>query len=242
MRAEIYRELKRCLEEGKLAALATVVEGPGTGRQKLLRPSGEVVGDLGEPALDGAAQRAAEEAFRTFGAVRLAVDTAAGTAQIFVEAHPPPPKLVLVGAVHTAVPLVAFARQMGWRSYVVDPRSVFATRERFGHADELLREWPQEALPRIGLDEGTYFAVLSHDEKFDLPALELALASPARYIGALGSKKTHAKRVEKLKAKGFTDDDLARIRAPIGLDLGGRRPEEIAVAVLAEMVAASHGR
>jgi len=246
MQDSIYHELRRCLQEDRLAALATVVEGPGAGRQLLLRPSGETVGELGHPALEEAARDAAEAVFRSYGSKRAQIENVEiegerGTSVLFVEAHPPSPKLVIVGAVHTAIPLVDFARELGFRTYVVDPRSVFATPERFAHADELVKEWPQEALPRIGLTEGTYVAVLSHDDKFDVPALEIALQHPVRYVGALGSKKTHARRVEALQERGVSDEALGRIHAPIGLDLGGRRPEEIALAIAAEMVRVGHG-
>ena len=156
--------------------------------------------------------------------------------------HPPPPRLIVVGAVHVAVHLVHYARRLGFETVVVDPRTAFATPERFAHADRLVSEWPQEALPEIGLDENGYLAVLSHDLKIDVPALVWALRQPARYIGALGSKKTHAKRVTALREAGVDDAAIERIHAPIGLDLGGRRAEEIALSVMAEIVAARHGR
>lgn len=246
MQGEIYRELRRCLQEDRLAALVTVVEGPGAGRQMLLCPSGGSMGDLGHPTLEETARDAAETVFRSFGSERAEVENVEigdeiGTSVLFVEAHPPAFKLVIVGAVHTAIPLVTFAKELGFRTYVVDPRSVFATPERFAHADELLKEWPQEALPRIGLHEGTFVAVLSHDDKFDVPALEIALRHPVRYVGALGSKRTHARRVETLKERGVSEEAIARIHAPIGVDLGGRRPEEIALAIAAEIVRVHHG-
>lgn len=161
---------------------------------------------------------------------------------VFFEVYPPPPELVVVGAVHVAIPLVEFARSMGFRTVVIDPRRAFATTERFPHADELVVGWPQEALVSQRLHESSYVVVLSHDLKIDLPALETALGSPARYIGALGSKKTHAKRMAALAGKGFTDQQIGRIFSPVGLDLGGRRPEEIALSIIAEVVAARHGR
>lgn len=242
MQASIYRELRRCLEEDRLVALATVVEGPGAGEQLLLRTSGETVGELGSPEMEEAARKAAGTVFRTFGAERVVVRAeGVDDSVLFVEAHPPASKLVIIGAVHTAVALVAFAKELGFRTFVVDPRSVFATPERFAHADELVKDWPQDALPEIGLDEGTFVAVLSHDDKFDVPALEIALRHPVRYVGALGSRRTHARRVEKLRELGVSDQALERIHAPIGLDLGGRRPEEIALAIAAEMVRVHHG-
>jgi xanthine dehydrogenase accessory factor len=123
----------------------------------------------------------------------------------------------------------------------VDARSVFATPERFAHADELILRWPAKALAEMKLDESSYVVVLTHDEKLDNPALKIALESPARYIGALGSPKTHAKRIARLKAEGVSDEQLQRIHAPIGLDIGAERPEEIALSIMAEIVAVSHG-
>ena len=242
MKLELWRELERAIDGEELVAVATVVAGPLTGRQLLLRPAGKGSGGLGSEELDRAAARLAREAFADFAGRRAAVEVDGGAAEIFLDVHPPQPKLLVVGAVHVAIPLVTFARRMGFRTVVIDPRTAFATRERFAEADELIREWPAEAMAATGLNEATYVAVLSHDLKIDLPALEAALRSPARYIGALGSRKTHAKRVAALTESGFTAEEIARIHSPIGLDLGGgRRAEEIALSVIAEVVRASHG-
>ena len=164
-----------------------------------------------------------------------------GPLQVFVDVQAPPPKLVVVGAVHMAVPLVTFARVLGFHTIVLDARSAFATPARFGHADQLLVGWPADLLPTLGIDEATYVVVLTHDEKIDDPALLYACRSPARYIGALGSRRTHAKRVERLRALGLDEAALARIHAPIGIHIGARRPEEIAVSIVAELVAVMNG-
>jgi len=242
MRSEIYRQLAEALVEERLVALASVVSGPAElrGRQLLLWPDGRVEGDPRELAAHLA--EPAREAFTTFRAQRLAVAWQGETLDVFLEVHPPRPKLVIVGAVHVAIPLVSFAKTLGFRTYVVDPRTAFATPERFAHADELLTDWPDEALAKIGLNESTYLALLSHDMKLDVPALEIALPSPARYVGALGSAKTHEKRLKALAEAGIPAALAARIHNPIGLDLGGRRAEEMAVAILAEIVAVSHGK
>ncbi len=243
MKSEIYGELKRCLDAERLVALATVVAGPGLGRQLLLWPGGARRGGLGDPGLEEEVANRAGELFSSFASERRTYGGSKGRPiEVFLEVHPPRPKLIVVGAVHVAIPLVGFARTLGLRTVVVDPRTAFATPERFPDVDELVTEWPDEALRAIGVNENTFVALLSHDLKLDLPALEVALEQPARYIGALGSKKTHGKRVAALREKGFGDDAIARIKNPIGLDLGGRRAEEIAVAVIAEMVAVSHGR
>jgi xanthine dehydrogenase accessory factor len=136
---------------------------------------------------------------------------------------------------------VPLARALGYRTIVADGRPAFLTRERFPDADELIHAWPEAAFARIGLDTSCFVCVLSHDPKFDQPALELALRSPARYIGAIGSRKTQAARRERLMTAGFTADQIARVPGPIGLDLGGRLPAETALAILAEMTAVRYG-
>jgi xanthine dehydrogenase accessory factor len=242
MKLEIWHELGRALEAEELVAVATVVAGAGTGRQLLLRPTGSGPGGLGSTDLDSAAEQLSAAAFAAFASRRATVSTGGGEVELFIDVHPPSPKLVIVGAVHVAIPLIDFAGRMGFRTVVIDPRTSFATAERFAEADELICEWPGEALATTGLNEATYVAVLSHDLKIDLPALEAALRSPARYIGALGSRKTHAKRVAALEEGGFTAAEIGRIHSPIGLDVGGgRRAEEIALSVIAEVVKASHG-
>lgn len=146
-------------------------------------------------------------------------------------------RLLIVGAVHIAVPLVKFARELGFETVVIDPRGQFTNEERFPDApDRMIAEWPQKALSELGLNEETYAVVLTHDPKIDDVALAELLRSPAPYIGALGSRVTQAKRREDLLAQGFTEDDLKRIHGPIGLDIGARSPEEIAVSIMAEIV------
>ena len=247
MRVDVYHQLKRCLDADRLVALATVIAGPGRGRQLLIAPeAGDQkavrLGGLGSEELEQEVAERAGELLASFQSRRLSLPTPEGDADLFIEVHPPRPKLIIVGAVHVAAALVTFANTLGFRTVVVDPRTAFATPERFAHADELRTDWPDEALRALGIDENTYVALLSHDLKLDLPALEVALPSPARYVGALGSKKTHGKRVAALEEKGFSDEDIGRIHNPIGLNLGGRRAEEIAVAILAEMIAVNHGK
>jgi xanthine dehydrogenase accessory factor len=149
--------------------------------------------------------------------------------------------MVVVGAVHIAIPLVTLAKAMGYHTIVIDPREAFATRERFPHVDELITEWPSTALEKLRPDEGTYIAVISHDEKLDNPALAVALASPARYVGVLGTRKKIPQRFAALRELGVTDEQLERLRAPIGIHLGAILPDEIALSILAEMVTARHG-
>jgi xanthine dehydrogenase accessory factor len=133
------------------------------------------------------------------------------------------------------------AREVGFQVTVIDARSVLATRERFPDADRIVQAWPDEALSQLSLSDHSFVAVLTHDPKFDIPALACCLRSPARYIGVQGGRVTHDNRKAKLRRQGFSDVDLARIHSPIGLDIGSRTPEELAVAILAEMVAVRHG-
>jgi xanthine dehydrogenase accessory factor len=152
------------------------------------------------------------------------------------------PTLLIFGGVHIAMALVRLARPLGFRTVVADGREAFLTRERFPDADQLLLGWPEEVFRRVGLDAATCVCILTHDPKFDEPALELALRSPACYIGAIGSKQTQAHRRERLQSAGFSAAEIARLHGPIGLDLGGRNPAEIALAILAEITAVRYGR
>jgi xanthine dehydrogenase accessory factor len=233
--------IQHCLDEKQLAALATVVAGPGMGSRLLLWPDGRQLGDLGSPDLNARAVAAVGKCFATQSAVLLGGAETPQEVEIFIDVLIPPPRLVIVGAVHIAIPLVTLAKAVNFRTIVVDARSAFATPERFPHADELIVEWPAAALQKLQLDPATYVVCLSHDDKQDNPALQVALASPARYVGALGSRKTHATRLEGLRELGVPEEDLGRIHAPVGLMLGGRYPEEIALAIMAEIVAVRHG-
>ena len=180
-------------------------------------------------------------ALRRVASATVAVETGAGPASVFLEVFPRQPRLVIFGGVHIAVALVPLARALGYRTIVADGRAAFLTRERFPDADQLILAWPEAAFAEIGLDASCYVCILSHDPKFDEPALQLALRSPARYIGAIGSRKTQASRREWLASAGFSDAEMARVHGPIGLDLGGRQPAETALAILAEMTAVRYG-
>jgi xanthine dehydrogenase accessory factor len=162
--------------------------------------------------------------------------------EAFIECFPPPERLVIIGGVHVAIPLHRLAKQLGYHVTVVDARGLLANTERFPLADQVMVEWPDEALQQIKPDRGTSIVVLSHDEKFDIPALLTALRSEARYIGAIGSRTTNEQRFARLREEGMSEEQLARIHAPIGLDIGGKTPSEIALAVLAEVVATRYGR
>jgi xanthine dehydrogenase accessory factor len=154
----------------------------------------------------------------------------------FLTVHVPAPRLVITGAVHISQGLAPMAKLLGYDVTIVDPRTAFATPERFPDVT-VLAQWPDQALPPLGIDRYTAFVALTHDPKIDDPALLHALSRDCFYIGALGSKKTHARRVERLKAQGVTDQQLARIHAPIGLSIGAVSPPEIAVAIMAQITA-----
>ena len=198
---------------------------------------GSLEGSLGDPALDAELVRLSLAALAsgTSRTVEL------GGRSLFIEAYPVRPRLVVVGAVQVAIALVAVAREIGYETVVIDGRAAFATAERFPHADRLVVGWPDEVADEIGLGPTDAVAVLTHDVKFDEPAIVAALQRGCRYVGAVGSRKTQADRRERLLAAGVTLDELARLRGPIGLDLGGRAPAETALAILAEIVAERHG-
>jgi len=239
--SDLYTMFTQAVKQGRLVGLATIIAGPGIGQKLLIWPNGDTAGELGSAELRQQIIARAQNAFATQQTERFTLATTAGDVEVFLEIHAALPKLIMIGAVHIAIALTTFGKALGFHTIVLDARSAFATPERFGHADELRIQWPADALPEIGLDESTYIVVLTHDEKIDNPALAVALKSPARYVGALGSKKTHARRVAALQEAGVTEAEIARIRAPIGISIGARRPEEIAVSIIAEIVAVMNG-
>jgi len=202
---------------------AIVVTNVATGEQRLVKTA-DVAGDPLKPLL--------EKHIRS-GKSGIE-ETPQG--RVFLTVHVPPPKLVITGAVHISQALAPMAKLLGYDVTIVDPRTAFASAERFPDV-KVLAEWPDTALPPLGIDPYTAFTALTHDPKIDDPALTHALARDCFYIGALGSKKTHARRVERLKAAGIGDNEIARIHSPIGLDIGAVSPSEIAVAILGEITA-----
>ena len=159
----------------------------------------------------------------------------------FIQPFRRTPHLVVIGAIHIAIPLHRLAKLMGYRVTVIDARAKFATHERFSEADELIVSRPEEALAKLKLDSSTFVVILTHDPKFDLPALRGVLGKPVGYIGAIGSRKTNQNRFDALRREGFTEDQLGRVHGPIGLDLGGRGAEETALGILAEITAVRFG-
>jgi xanthine dehydrogenase accessory factor len=238
----IFDTLRQAIAQERPIALATVIAGGSLGAKLLIEPDGQPLGSLGEGALDAQVQADALQLLDAETSQTRAYSSAAGDISVLIEVYPPPPHLVIVGAVHTAIPLTTCAKQLGFRVSVIDPRATFATNERFPDADELIVEWPDEAMPRLRLDRSTYIAVLTHDPKLDDPAVRIALSYPVRYVGAIGSPKTQAKRKQALQESGVSPEALARIHGPIGLPLGSKAPAEIAISILAEMIAVRRGR
>ena len=215
------------------AVLFTVLEGEDAGEKLLVLESGEKAGDA--PA--GIAAHA-DEVLRGGRNRLLELDGV----RVFAEWYGPPPRLLVYGAVDTAEAVCALAKLLGWRTVVADARGKFATRERIPSADELIVAWPEEALERVRPDHQTAVLVLTHDDKFDEPALVGALATEAFYIGALGSRRNQERRRERLLAAGVGEQELERISGPCGLDIGSETQEETAVSILGEILAVRAGR
>jgi xanthine dehydrogenase accessory factor len=225
---EVHRLLVEALQREETVGLATRLDGGG---YLVAWPDGRRRGD---DAL--ASELMAMLTAEPFPSSRAERRGRPG-ADVFLEVFARPPTLTIVGAVHIAMPLVAMAQQLDLHVRLVDARRTFATRDRFPDVDELILAWPQEALTPETLRPQDALVVLTHDPKFDVPALEVALSSPVGYVGLLGSSTTQEKRRRALRERGFDDHDLVRVHGPVGLDLGGRAPAEIAVAILAEIVA-----
>ncbi|MEU6180099.1 XdhC/CoxI family protein [Streptomyces coeruleorubidus] len=246
---------------GEPVALARVVHGPAglLGRAVLVRPDGAHEGGLGgHPDLDRTAiaqARALLDAGRT-GTVEVSASGARwgsprtesgggshcpGGLTLLVESAVPPPRMIVFGAIDFAAALVRAGKFLGYHVTVCDARPVFATRVRFPEADEIVVDWPHRYLRRTETDARTVLCVLTHDAKFDIPLLTEALRLPVAYVGAMGSRRTHEDRNRRLREAGVSERELARLRSPIGLDLGARTPEETALSIAAEIVAARHG-
>ena len=233
MKLDTYSALRQAILESVPAATATCLSGDCEGQIVLLRAPDTFIGSFGDPALDEAVRSRLNSMVEDGGA---GAEVIKGV-RVFFDSHLPPAHLVVIGAVHIAIPLVSIARVMGYETTVIDARGVFATEERFPHSDDLIEAWPDEGLAEINLHPGVAAVILAHDEKFEDPALDVLLRSEVGYIGAIGSRKTSQERLVRLKARGFTDEQLARIHGPVGLNLGGRSPEEVAISIMAEIVA-----
>lgn len=232
---ETFKHLRAAITEERPAVNINVVRGPDEllGKELLLRDDGSVIGTISNE-LDPRALDIAKETLTTGESRRVMLND---DVEIFAEAILPPPTLIAVGGVHITIALMTLAKTLGYRTVVVDPRSAFGNETRFPNVDRLIPLWPQEAFEQISITRSTAIAMLTHDPKLDDPALKIALASNAFYVGALGSKTTQAKRRQRLLEDGLTEAQLDRLHGPIGLELGAGTPEEIAMSIMAEIVA-----
>lgn len=242
---DLTGRIARAVREDVPVALVLRMDGRAVGAERLVYARDDAFGSLGSAGLDYAATgearallAAGATAVRAFGeqGEPTGVDV-----RVFIGSFAPKPNMYIFGGVDFTRAMVHVGRDLGYHVTVIDARPVFATRKRFPEADEVVVSWPDEFLSRAPIDERTAVIVLTHDTKFDVPLLKVALKSKAGYIGAMGSRRTHAERVELLREAGVTDADLARINAPIGLDIGGRTPEETAISIAAEIIALRSG-
>jgi xanthine dehydrogenase accessory factor len=224
------------LDREEYGAIVTFVDGPDTGAKAVVDLSGNVVagelpGEIASHVTGDAVQLMDHEQHR---AMEYPPHT------VFIESLAPPQEMVIVGAVHIGQSLARFAAQMGYRVTVIDSRAAFATEDRFPRA-RVLVGWPEDVIEEVTLDRRTWLVILSHDKRYEDPVLVAALKSPVRYIGCMGSRRTQDLRVERLRAMGFAEDDIARVRGPVGLDIGAESPQEVAVSILAEMTLVRYG-
>ena len=234
--AAVWKKLRERVEENRPVVLLTRL-GPGAPPHLLVTPEGEVAGSWGEGT--EAAVAAGLEAYsgRESGVVEVAGEA------VFVQVFPRRDQLLVIGAGHITLPLVQFAALLDFETAVIDPREVFATPERFPvQPSQLLAEWPGDLLDGWDLNEDCYCAVLTHDPKIDDEALHRFLKAPVAYIGALGGRKSHARRRARLQEAGFSEAEIDRIKGPVGLDIGAETPAEIALSILAEVVAVKRSR
>lgn len=228
--------------DNRTAALATLLTGAHAGVHIATDLLGYTTGSTGDATLDVLIVERLNTALNRQEAERSQLEHGGEMLELFVDVTTPPARLIIVGAVHAAIALITFGNALGYHTIVVDNRTAFNTPERVGTASERIVQWPADALRELNLDDGSYVVFLTHDPKLDNPALIAALHSPARYIGALGSVRTHARRIESLREEGLSDDELVRIHAPVGLDIGARSPEEIALSIIAEITAVRRGK
>jgi xanthine dehydrogenase accessory factor len=241
----IYERFAAAIRSDTPVALVTRLDGEHAGA-KLLVLGNEVLGDLGSSGLNVAAAAEAraqlalgQNTLRTFGDDGEPVGM---EVRVFIAAYAPAPVMYIFGAIDFSRAMAKLGKYMGYYVVVVDARPIFATKQRIPDADEIVVAWPDEYLRAARIDERTALIVLTHDVKFDIPLLEVAVRTPAGYIGAMGSRRTHANRLDALRAAGIGEDDIVRISAPVGLDIGARTPEETAISIAAEIVAIREGR
>ena len=240
----IVDRVAEAVRERRPICVATVVSGEGVGRRMVITPE-DTEGDLGDDRLTDAVVDDGRGmlALGASGTIQLgnAGERRMDELSVFVESFAPPPRLIVFGAIDFASAVARIGKFLGYHVIVCDARPVFATATRFPEADEIVVDWPHRYLERAEVDASTSLCVLTHDPKFDIPLLVRALQTPAAYVGAMGSRRTHENRLRQLREEGVPPEALARLRSPIGLDLGARTPEETAVSIAAELIASSWG-
>lgn len=234
---EINNAIQALLDNEAFGSVVTMVGGPATGGKGVIDAEGSVIAgslpdDVRSDIVEDAVTLMGHEQHRTLEY---------GDHEAFIETLAPPPNLLIFGAVHIGQALALFGTQMGYRVTVVDSRAPFVTEDRFPTADKLLVGWPKDLMDQLTFDRRTWVVVLSHDPRHETPPLEAALEADTRYIGAMGSRRTHNLRVERLTELGFGDDDIKRIHSPVGLDIGAETPQEVAVSILGEMTMVRYG-
>jgi xanthine dehydrogenase accessory factor len=242
---ELYSALTGAIRNETPVAVLTEVQGPNPGA-KMLVFEDSVEGSLKDSSLDNAASKEARfmlergaTAVRHWGPQG---EEASEEVEVFIQSFATAPEMFVFGAVNLAAAVVNIGKFLGYRVTLCDARRVFATKERFPEADEIVVQWPDEFLKERGANRRTAICILTHDVKFDIPLLQIALQTPAAYIGAMGSRRTHAKRQQALKEEGVTEEAIERIQAPLGLDIGAASPEEVAVAIAGQIIALKNGR
>jgi len=237
MVSSVITAVRRLEDDDRLGAIVSVVEGPDIGASAVIDTddgyvAGEMPSSIADDVLQDALGLMAQEKSMalTYADRRVLIDVIA-----------PSPVMLIFGAGHIAQPLSLFARELGFRTVVADARATWATEERFPSVDELIAGWPDKVFDHIELDRRTYVVLLSHDARFEIPVLEAVHGAPIRYLGAMGSRRTHGMRVERLQAEGWTEDETDAIHGPIGLDLKGPTPAETAIAIMAEIIQVRYG-
>ena len=237
MVSPVAAEVRRLVDEERLGSVVTIVSGPDAGAKSVIDDEkgyllDGIPDDISEDILADARELMQHEQNRTL---------TYGERDVFIETIAPAPHLIIFGAVHVAQPLVRMARELGFVVTVSDARKAFTTEERFPEADRILVGWPQDLMDEFVFDARTYVVILSHDARFEDPVFPVLHRSKVRYIGAMGSRRTHRKRAGRLSAAGWSEDEIARIHGPVGLDIGAEAPAEVAISILAEMIQVRYG-